>query len=345
MADCPEVLNKPSLKVEVQEIIAKYNEENQEETTEETQSPDAKGGAKSEGAYALPQSPGATGAESQGACALPQSPGATGGAESQGACALPQSPDAKGGAESQGACALPQSPGATGGAESEGACTLPQSPWATGGAENQGACALPQSPWATGGAESQGACALPQSSGATGGAESEGACALPQSPGATSGGESQEACALPPIQNISLIEKSSIISGLDSRIQTKGGDGVKESQPMSQEAVVHAPMTREDERKESGSKKGSSYSEDDIEVEVPNMPPPQPQQLPLLQNGATEVLYMRCDVEKTNNTALPKLHDHNNDDARLLGNSSDTSTVQSPDSDLSSGFDDSYPTE
>ena len=408
LARCPEALEKPNLKVEVQEIIAKFDKKgatNQEETmvkTVETPSPGATGGAESQGACALqfpgatggvesqgactlpqspgatgfaesqgacalpqslkstggvesqgactlPQSPGATGfAESQGACALPQFPGATGGVESQGACTLSQSPGATGGVESQGACALPQSLKSTGGVESQGACTLPQSPGATGGVESQGACALPQFPGATGGVESQGACTLSQSPGATGGVESQGACTLPQSPGATGGVESQGVCVLPPIQSFSFIEKSTI------RIQNKTGDAVKEGQPISEEEVGYPPTTRNAKRKEPGPKEVSATDgEEDVELaipEFPDMPRPQPQQFPLMQNGGMEVFNPSDIVGKAENTALLESHDQDNDndnaeDTRLLGDASDASTTPSHDSDLSSGFDDSYPTQ
>ena len=372
LADCPEVLKKPNLKVEVEEIIAKYDEKgktNQEETmvkTVETRSPGATGGAESQVASALPQSPGATdGADSPGSCALPQSPGATGGTESQGACALPQSLKSTGGAESQGTCVLPQSPGATGGAESQGACALPQFPGATGGigsqgacalpqfpgatgdVESQGACALPQFPGATGGIESQGACALPQFPGATGGIESQGACALPQFPGATGGVESQEVCVLPPIESFSFIEKS------DIRIQNKTGDAV--TQPISEEEEVGYPKaTGNAKRKGPGPKEVlATDGEEDVESatpEFPDMPRPQPQQLPLMPNGGTEVLNHSYAEENAENTALLKSHDHDNynddaEDATLSGDASDGSTNQSPDSDLSGEFDDSYPTQ
>ena len=271
---CPEALKKPNLKVEVEDIIAKYDKKgttNQEETIVKTLET---------------RSPGAT-----GACALPQSPGATDGAESQGACALPQSLKSTGGAESQGACALPQCPGATGGAESQGACALPQFPGATGGVESQGVCVLP------------------------------------------------------PIQSFSSIEKS------DIRIQNKTGDAV--SQPISEEEEVgYPPTTGNAKRKGPGPKEVSATdNEEDVESatpEFPDMPRPQSQQLPLMQYGGTQVLNHSYADEKTENTTLSKSHDHDNDDAEdatLPGNASDASTKQSPDSDFSSDFDDSYPTQ
>ena len=324
IAGCPEVLNKPNLKVEVEEIIAKYDKKgkiNQEETMVKTLET--------------------------------RSPGAPDGAESQGACALPQSPRSTGGAESQGACALPQFP--TGGSESQGACVLPKSSGATGGPESQEACALPQSPGATNSAESQGACALPQSPGATDSAESQGACVLPQSPRATDGTESQEACALPPIQNISVIEKSDIKSGMENRMQNKGDDAVKESQPTSEEEeeVVYPSTTRKAERKESSPNEGSATDgEEHLESApldnngFPDMPRPQSQQLPPMQNGGTEVLNHSYAEENAENTVLPKSHDHDNDnddaeDSTLSGDASDGPT----NSDFSSEFDDSYPTQ
>ena len=256
-------------------------------------------------------------------------------------------------AQSQGACALPQSPRSTGGAESQGACALPQFP--TGGSESQGACVLPKSSGATGGPESQEACALPQSPGATNSAESQGACVLPQSPRATDGTESQEACALPPIQNISVIEKSDIKSGMENRMQNKGDDAVKESQPTSEEEeeVVYPSTTREAERKESSPNEGSATDgEEDLESApldnngFPDMPRPQSQQLPPMQNGGKEVLNHSYAEENAENTALPKSHDHDNDnddaeDSTLPGDASDGPT----NSDFSSEFDDSFPTQ
>ena len=73
---------------------------------------------------------------------------------------------------------------------------------------------------------------------------------------------------------------------------------------------------------------------------------PQSQQLPLMQNGGTEVLNHSYAEENAENTALPKSHDHDNDnddaeDSTLPGDASDGPT----NSDFSSEFDDSYPTQ